>query len=241
MDLTAAILAGGLGTRLRSAVADRPKVLAPVAGRPFLMHLLDQLANAGIRRVVLLTGHRAEQVRAELGEVYEGMRLDHVAERLPLGTAGAVRNALPWLKENRILLLNGDSFCDIDIARFYDRHCRVKAGASLALVHLPNVARYGQVQRDRIGRVIAFQEKEGSARQGWINGGVYLIQRDLISKLPANRVLSLERDVFPAWVSRRLVYGMDCGERFIDIGTPESYSEAEGFFSASIGRSPARC
>jgi NDP-sugar pyrophosphorylase family protein len=241
MDLTAAILAGGLGTRLQSAFADRPKVLAPVAGRPFLTLLLDQLADAGIRRVVLLTGHRAEQVRDELGEAYEGMWLDHVAEPSPLGTAGALRHALPFLTENRVLLLNGDSFCDIDIARFYDRHCRGKAWVSLALVHLPNVARYGQVQCDGIGRVVAFQEKGGSARQGWINGGVYLIECDLISELPANRVLSLERDVLPSWVSRRLVYGMECGERFIDIGTPESYRQAEGFFSASIGRSPARC
>jgi len=193
--------------------------------------LLDRIAEAGIRRVVLLTGHRAEQVHQAFGARYEGMGLIHVAEPSPLGTAGAIRHALPWLTHSRLLLLNGDSFCDLNIAEFCEWHCRVKAGVSLALVRVPNVAQFGQVQHDGIGRVTAFQEKGGPPRPGWINGGIYLIERQLLAELPADEPLSLERKVLPSWVNRGLVYGMECGNRFIDIGTPDSYSEAESFFS----------
>src|SRR5437879_601155 len=112
MDVTAAILAGGLGTRLRSVIADRPKVLAPVGGRPYLTYLLDQLAKAAVREVVLLTGYGAEQVRDALGATYAGMRLVHAAEPAPLGTAGALRHALPHLRSPAVLLMNGDSYCD---------------------------------------------------------------------------------------------------------------------------------
>jgi NDP-sugar pyrophosphorylase family protein len=230
MDLTAAILAGGLGTRLRGVIADCPKVLAPVGGRPFLMCLLDQLANVGIREVVLLTGHRAEQVREAFGEIYDGMRLIYAEEPSPLGTAGAVRRALPLITGSRVLLLNGDSYCNAPINEFYDRHCRQNAGASLALVQVPDTSRFGQIHLDGIGRVIAFEEKGQARGPGWINAGVYLIERKLLAELPVDQPLSLEREVLPNWVSRRLVYGMECGMRFIDIGTPESYSEAEAFF-----------
>jgi NDP-sugar pyrophosphorylase family protein len=231
MDLTATILAGGLGTRLRSVVADRPKVLAPVRGRPFLAFLLDQLADAAIRKVVLLTGHRAEQVQEAFGETYEGMRLIYAKEPTPLSTAGALRRALPLVTGSRVVLLNGDSYCDVCIDELHDWHCQQKAGASLGLVEVPDVSLFGQVRRDRIERVIAFEEKGQAHGSGWINAGVYLIERKLLAELPADRPLSLECDVLPNWVSRRLVYGMECGNRFIDIGTPESYSEAEAFFS----------
>jgi NDP-sugar pyrophosphorylase family protein len=241
MELTAAILAGGLGTRLRSALADRPKVLAPVGGRPFLTHLLDQLADAGIRGVVLLTGHRAAEVHHTFGSEYKGMCLTQSAEPSPLGTAGALRRALPLLEASCILLLNGDSYCDVQIEKLYEFHGLHKAGVSLSLVHVPDASRFGRVCIDLGGRVIAFEEKGISAGSGWINAGVYLLERDLLAALPAGCPLSLEREVLPGWVSRGMVYGMECGDRFIDIGTPESYAEAENFFSASIGRSPTRC
>ena len=231
MDLTAAILAGGLGTRLRGVIADRPKVLAPVGGRPFLALLLDQLADAGIRKVVFLTRHRAEQVREAFGETYDGMRLIYAEEPSPLGTAGAVRRALPLITGSRVLLLNGDSYCDVPVDEFYEQHCRQNAGASLALVQAPDTSRFGQIRLDGIGRVIAFEEKGQARGRGWINAGVYLIERKVLAELSVNQPLSLEHEVLPVWVSRRLVYGMECGERFIDIGTPESYSKAAAFFS----------
>ena len=122
MDVTAAILAGGLGTRLRPAVADRPKVLAPVGGRPYLTYLLDQLAGAGVREVVLLTGYAADEVRDALGDRYGRMRLRYSVEPAPLGTAGALRLALPLLAAPAVLLLNGDSYCDADLGAFRRSH-----------------------------------------------------------------------------------------------------------------------
>src|SRR6478672_2624452 len=120
--VTAAVLAGGLGTRLRSVVADRPKVLAPVAGQPFLVHLLDRLSKVGVGETVLLVGHRAEQVEAGLGFSHRGMRLTYSREPEPLGTGGAIRHALAQLVSETTLLLNGDSYCDLDYAAFGQFH-----------------------------------------------------------------------------------------------------------------------
>lgn len=235
MDVTAAILAGGLGTRLQGVVADRPKVLAPVVGRPFVTHLLDQLAAASIREVVLLVGYMAEQVRDALGDNYAGMRLTYTQEPFPLGTAGALRRALLLLSGRRVLLLNGDSYGDVKLDGFYEWHSRNCSGASLVLVRVPDARRFGQVRRDRAGRVVRFEEKGEGTGPGWINAGIYLIERELIEEMPANRPLSLERDVLPGWVARRLVGGMKHGGRFLDIGTPESYGAAADFFRREQG------
>src|SRR5262245_44889478 len=131
--VSGAVLAGGTGTRLRPAVAELPKVLAPVGGRPWLMYLLDHLAGAGLRDVVLLTGYRAGQVRAALGDSCCRLRLRHAREPRPLGTAGALRYALDGLHSPRVLVLNGDSFIDADLASFHDLHCERDADASMVL------------------------------------------------------------------------------------------------------------
>jgi NDP-sugar pyrophosphorylase family protein len=232
-DLSVAVLAGGLGTRLRPVVADLPKVLAPVAGRPFLCHLLDRLCRQGVREVVLLAGHRAGQVRAALGTSCEGVRLAYSVEDRPLGTAGAVRLALPLLAAARVLLVNGDSYTEADLDAFRREHEARGAAASLVLCRSADPSRFGSVAVDDRGRVQRFAEKEarGPPRAGWINAGVYLLCRDLIAELPAGRPLSLERDVLPAWVERRQVYGHRAEGRFLDIGTPESYAAAEAFFA----------
>jgi NDP-sugar pyrophosphorylase family protein len=233
MDVTAAILAGGLGTRLRSVVAGRPKVLASVGGRPYLTHLLDQLAAASVREVVLLTGHAAEQVRDTLGESHAGLRLVYSAEPAPLGTGGALRNALPHLSAQTVLLLNGDSYCDVDLAALVQFHRAESAEASLVLVRVPDASRFGQVRMGRTGRVLRFEEKGETQVSGWINAGVYLIDRALVAEVPPGRAMSLERDLLPGWVAERRVRGYRCDGRFLDIGTPESYAEAEEFFAAA--------
>jgi NDP-sugar pyrophosphorylase family protein len=230
-DLGVAILAGGLGTRLRQAVADRPKVLAPVAGRPFLCYLLDQLIRWAIDEVVLLVGHRAGQVRAALGESYQGIRLVYSVESTPLGTAGAVRLALPHFRAGHLLLLNGDSFCDFDLPSLCQMHDERAAGATLALCEVPDTARFGRVRQDSGGRVVCFEEKGDSSGAGWINAGVYLLRRDLIGAIAPGRPLSLERDLFPGWVQSGQVWGQRTSGRFLDIGTPTSYAQAEAFFA----------
>lgn len=232
MDATAAILAGGLGTRLRSVVGDRPKVLAPVGGRPFLTYLLDQLAAAAIREVVLLTGHAAEQVRDALGETFGGLRLVYSVEPAPLGTGGALRHALPYLSGPAVLLLNGDSYCDVNLAEFARYYQAEPAGVSMVLVRVPDASRYGGVRLGRTGRVLRFEEKAATRAPGWINAGVYLLDRALVAESPTGQ-LSLERDLLPDWVARRRVRGFRCEGRFLDIGTPRSYAEAERFFGAA--------
>ncbi|HKI38700.1 MAG TPA: nucleotidyltransferase family protein [Gemmataceae bacterium] len=233
MDVSVAILAGGLGTRLRSVVSDRPKVLAPVGGRPYLTYLLDQLASAAIPEVVLLAGYGAGQIRDALGETYGPMRLVYSVEPAPLGTAGALRLALPHLPSSTVLLLNGDSYCDVDLGAF--RRCH-RGGASLALARVPDASRFGQVRVGRDGRVIRFEEKGAADGPGWVNAGIYLLDRSLIEEIPPRRPTSLERDLLPGWVLARCVRGFRCGGRFLDIGTPQSYAEAEDFFRP--GRAP---
>lgn len=231
MDVTAAVLAGGLGTRLRSVVADRPKVVAPVGGRPEICYILDQLCHAGFLDVVLLAGYRASQLRETLGERYAGMRLRYSVEDEPLGTAGAVRHALPLLEAPRVLLLNGDSYCDVDLLELYREHLDHARGVTLSVVQMADTSAFGRVRLSDDGQVMRFEEKCEDGGEGWINAGVTLLDRHLIAALPPGP-RSLERDVFPDLVRRGEVRGHRCSGGFLDIGTPESYSRAEAFFAA---------
>jgi D-glycero-alpha-D-manno-heptose 1-phosphate guanylyltransferase len=230
MDVSAAILAGGRGSRLRSVIADRPKVLAPVHGRPYITLLLDQLADASVEEVVLLTGFRAKQVRHVLGQTYAGMRLSYSWEPSPLGTAGAVRWALSKLSGTTVLLLNGDSYCDVDLVAFRDFHAKRAAEISLVLAKASEKSRFGNVWVNRDGRIQRFQEKTERAPDGWINAGIYLLERLLIQEIPVARESSLERDLFPAWVDSKRMFGFRCAGRFLDIGTPEAYAQVDSFF-----------
>lgn len=230
-DVTAAILAGGLGKRLRSVVADRPKVLAKIRGKPFLAYLLDQLVAAGIRDVVLCTGYLADQIRAIFGASYGSLRVTYSEESAPLGTGGALRLALPLFKSNPVLVMNGDSYCDANLESFWVWHRRRRANAALLLTKVSDTQRYGRVQAGADGAVTHFEEKGSGKGPGWINAGIYLLPRDLLLEIPANRTVSLEREVFPVWV-RHGLYGFQTTARFLDIGTPGDFAKAEGFFAS---------
>jgi len=227
---TAVILAGGLGTRLRPAVNDRPKVLAPVRGRPFLAYLLDQLAAAGVRRVVLCTGHLGAEIEKAFDDSYGDLRLLYSRETSPLGTGGALRLALPYLDGDPVLVFNGDSFCEADLPALWARHCGTGAEATLLLVRVPHTQSYGWVKLDDNGGVAAFEEKGGRDGAGWINSGIYAMSLRLIQTIPANCAVSLEREVFPKWIGRGLGACL-CEGRFLDIGTPAAYAAAAEFFA----------
>jgi D-glycero-alpha-D-manno-heptose 1-phosphate guanylyltransferase len=224
-SITVAILAGGLGTRLRPAVADRPKVLAEVGGRPFLTYLLDRLIRAGGRRVVLCTGHLGEQISRRLGERYGSLRLAYSQEPTPLDTGGALRHALPLLVSDPVLVLNGDSICALDLAGLVARHRAGRSLLTLGLVRVAEGARYGQVVLDRAGRIAAFGEKARTG-PGWVSAGVYAVGRRVLAGLPAGERVSLERELFPSLVGRGLA-GYAGAAELLDIGTPESYARAE--------------
>ncbi len=228
-DITAVILAGGLGTRLQTVVPDQPKVLAQVQGRPFITYLLDQLADAGSKRVVLSTGYRADQIEEALGHSYAKMSLLYSKEDQPLGTAGGLRLALPFLQSDPVLVLNGDSICRADLQEMWRWHVSKKAAATIMLAKVPDVQRYGQVQLDDNDSVIRFEEKGSVSGPGWINAGIYLLPVSMIEKIPAEHFVSLERDIFPKWIGQGFS-GFVTNGSFLDIGTPESYRAASEFF-----------
>ncbi len=250
VDLTAAILCGGQGTRLRPVVADRPKVLAEVQGRPFLAHLLDRLAAYGVANVVLCTGYQGDQVEALFGDSYGGLRLLHSQEAAPLGTAGALRAALPLLQGNPVLVMNGDSYCETDLRTFWAWHHSREAEGSVLLTRMADSGRYGRVHLDAAGRLVGFEEKSADGGPGWINAGIYLLDIQLLETIPVGRFVSLEQEMLPQWLTMgsglanaskgaggsdqlkaRRLYGYKSEGRFLDIGTPESYAAAHQLFA----------
>lgn len=224
--LDALILCGGLGTRLREVVADRPKGLAEIRGRPFLDLLIDRLARHGLRRFILCTGYQGEQIATRYARRGDAEFVVSLEDR-PLGTAGAVRLALQHLRSDPFLVLNGDSFCEVDYEAFQGFH--EGRGATLSIVVVPPGERddVGTVGLAGDGAITSFREKAGRGERAAINGGIYLMRRSLVELLPAQTPLSLERDVFPQAVQRGGCYGFLTAGPVVDIGTPERYRAAQ--------------
>lgn len=229
-DITAVILAGGLGTRLRSVLSDRPKVLAEVLDRPFLTYLLDQLSSAGAREAILCTCYMVDRVQEVYGNTYKSLQLLYSQEDEPLDTGGALRLALPLLKSDPVLVMNGDSYIHADLSSYVDWFFQLDRKASLLLTKVPDRSRYGVVKVEKDESITVFKEKGMTKGAGWINAGVYLVKTSLLRSIPSGKAFSLEREFFPSLVGNGL-FGYQCKGRFIDIGTPESYIEAEKFFS----------
>ncbi len=219
---TVLILAGGLGSRLRSVVGGLPKVLAPVAGRPFLHHLLDYLRDQGARDILLSTGYGAEQVAASCRDgAAWGIRLRSTRETEPLGTAGAIKHAEAAIGSDPFLVTNGDSLVRADLSRLLAFHAARGARITIALVEVPDKGRFGAVRLADDGAITAFDEKSAGGR-GLINAGMYVLDRAVLASIPSGRAVSVEREVFPRFVGAGL-YGLAVPGPFIDIGTPESY------------------
>lgn len=226
----AIVLVGGLGTRLRTVVADLPKPLAPVAGRPFLAYLLDQLALGGLRRVILATGYLADKIEQAVGVRWQGMEIVYSHESHPLGTGGAILLAAKKMQGRRVHLLNGDTFLRyslIALQRAAEAH---NLPLSMALAHVADVARYGAVEIAD-GRVHAFREKGGHGA-GWINAGSYYLTSDALDLLPANRPsFSFESEVLLPLAPSGQVGVLEETRDFIDIGVPEDYALAQTLFA----------
>jgi D-glycero-alpha-D-manno-heptose 1-phosphate guanylyltransferase len=228
--LEAIVLAGGRGSRLASVLPCRQKVTADVGGKPFVLRIVEWLRHAGIGRIVLAAGHRA----GDLEQVLTSTPTTEIlvsTEPQPLGTAGAARLAVTSITSNPVLVVNGDSFAEIDLTSLLDFHRDRRALVSLGLVPAPSVARYGAVETSLDDRVLSFAEKsEASTQAGWINAGVYLFERPAFDLIPADRPASLERELFPGLIGRGL-FAARFDARFIDIGTPESLAAAPAFFA----------
>lgn len=227
--ITALVLAGGRGTRLRSVVHDRAKSMASVNGVPFLTYLLDQIVLVGIRQVVICTGIFSESVTSWFGTSYKGLTIAYSHETQPRGTAGALRQAMDSLDDYPVLVMNGDSFCEVAIDRFLGWHRKKSGAVSMALVWVEQSQRFGSVQFDASHRLTRFSEKGSVSGPAWVNAGLYLVERAFVESIPADQSCSLETEIFPLWISRG-IYGFPCRGRFLDIGTPISYRLAQEFF-----------
>lgn len=235
-DIDVIILAGGLGTRLRPVLPDTQKVFAPVTGEPFVFKLLTQLKRDGFTRVTLALGHRAEDALPHLPAWSEdfGITIAASIESTPLGTGGAARLACLTATSDTMLVLNGDSYVDADLAALCRAHATCSARATLCTVYVEDIGRFGWVRWDpSTHEVIAFEEKSAAqaGQPGWINAGIYLLRRaDLLQCLPANTASSLERDLLPRLVGGHL-HAFPVRAPFIDIGLPETYRASTAFFS----------
>jgi len=225
-DIEAIILAGGKGTRLKDVLDDRSKPMAIVGEKPFVEWILLMLRWQGIKRAIICTGHFSETVESYFGDGRGlGMEIAFSRDPFPLGTGGAVRNALDQTSSNQILVLNGDSYLRINLLCFLKAHLAINAKASISLIQVQDSGRYGSVNVNKDGKVLAFLEKSPRKQSGLINAGIYLLDRDVVEKIPEGKMVSLEREIFPGLIDKGL-YGVKRDGLFIDIGTPESLNEA---------------
>lgn len=226
------ILAGGIGSRLRSVVADVPKPLADIQGRPFIEHLISFFGKQDFKDFVILAGYRGKMLRERLGN---GRHLDSKIEVLiepePLGTGGAVRDALWTIDDKEFLLINGDSIIIANYAKWMES---VRKPVSIAMLQVPDVSRYGAIQTNEHHVITSFAEKTTQERPGWINAGVYYFTREILRSIGPGKI-SLESDVFPKLVEQGRLSGFPLNGRFIDIGTPDSYELAKRELPSWLG------
>jgi len=252
-NMDVVILCGGMGTRLREVVSDRPKPMAAIGGKPFLQLLVEHVASFGFRRFILCAGYMAETIekwvsgvgyrdgggqRPEVGsqksevggrETGSGGRIGVIVSRedKPLGTGGALWNATPLINGEMCVVLNGDSFCAVDYNAFIARHRETGAAATVAVTGLEDAGDYGTVNLDGSGRITGFIEKTGARQKGLVNAGVYAFDMSVLRGSRPQDRFSLERDVFPRLAAEGRLFGWNTPAPLLDIGTPERYSEAQ--------------
>lgn len=227
----AVILAGGFGTRLQTVVNDVPKPMAPVNSEPFLNYIFSYLKHYGVKHVVLSTGYLADKISEYYKEEYKGIRISYTKEENPLGTGGGIRLALAKCHTRNVLVLNGDSFFDVNLNQYYNQHCSFKSDCSLALRRVENASRYGTIKLGDMGVIKAFREKDGEEKPGLINGGVYILNRELfLDKTVAGTAFSIEKDFFEKRINELNIFGFEYQGYFIDIGIPEDYKKAQNDF-----------
>jgi D-glycero-alpha-D-manno-heptose 1-phosphate guanylyltransferase len=224
--MKAIILVGGFGTRLQSAVTDAPKPMAPIADLPFLAYLLTYLIKQGVDHIILSVHYKREQIVSFFGSEYQGVHIDYVVESEPLGTGGAMKHAFSFLSSSDpVFVLNGDTFVKLDFKAMYAQHVLQHARLTFALREVPDCARYGRVVTDD-QHIISFQEK-GFAGRGYINAGVYLMNRDLFNSFSLPEKFSFEADFIYPYVSALRPRYFKAKDYFIDIGIPEDYARAQ--------------
>lgn len=227
-NLSVVVLAGGLGTRLKSVVKSAPKILAPIAGKPFLDILLRWLIGQGVKHVSFSLGHMAETVIKELLQ-YKNLypiNISYSVEESPIGTLGGLSLTLNEQNISEAIVINGDTFTEVDLNRFADVMTLKKNEIGLVITKVNNVSRYGEVLFDNSNSVTSFIEKNAqNSKPGWINAGIYYLSESSVKEVKEFTEGGIENDFFLPNCARLQVFKMDKG-CFIDIGTPESYLDA---------------
>lgn len=224
--MQAILLAGGLGTRLRSVVSDRPKPMALIEGKPFMEYVVHELSRYGIRDIVFAVGYKGTMVEEFFGDGKAfGITASYAYEEELLGTAGAIKNAGKQIYEDWFFVLNADTFYQLDYRRLMEVRDRRSLDFALVLRQVPDVSRYGRAVLVQ-DMLVEFNEKTTRSVPGTINGGVYLMKRELLAEIPEGKV-SLENEMIPKWMGMekagRRLGGIVNDGYFIDIGVPEDY------------------
>lgn len=225
--MEAIVLAGGFGTRLQSVVRDVPKPMADIVGKPFLVYILEYLLKNNITKVVLSVGYKKELIKKYFGVKYKELNIVYSSEEVPLGTGGAIKQALTFTHGRNIIVLNGDTLFEVNLNNLMQNHIEKNADITLALKKMYDFDRYGKVLLQK-NRIMGFTEKEFTS-SGFINGGVYIIQRELFKRY--KRKFSFEHDFLEANFLQLNIFGFIESNYFIDIGIPEDYQKAIYDFS----------
>ncbi len=228
--MQAVILAGGLGKRLRRAVEDRPKSMALVLGKPFLEYQVEHLKKYHIIEIVLCVGYLAEQVKSYFKDGAKfGVDIKYTVDKEPLGTAGALKNAENCLHDEAFLVLNGDSYSELNITKFVQFHQTKGGMGTILLSRVSQAQDYGLIKVDEEKRITGFFEKPARASsESIINAGTYLLEPKVLSHIPAGEKVSLERETFPRLLQEKVpLFGYLTSDYFIDIGTPEKYAQIQ--------------
>jgi D-glycero-alpha-D-manno-heptose 1-phosphate guanylyltransferase len=222
----AIILAGGLGTRLRSTVPDLPKCMAPVNGKPFISYVIKHLQKQGITHFIFSLGYKSEVIEQYIQTDFPSLFYKHSIEDEPLGTGGAIKKALAKAKEKSVLVANGDTLFKIDVNVLAGFHTLSGANCTLSLKPMKNFDRYGVVEVDKDNIIKSFKEKQ-FYEHGCINGGMYALHCNKFLDEDLPEKFSFEKDYLEAYYDKRRMFGLMQDEYFIDIGIPEDYERAQ--------------
>jgi D-glycero-alpha-D-manno-heptose 1-phosphate guanylyltransferase len=221
--MEAIVLAGGLGTRLRSVIRDIPKPMAPINGKPFLEYILKYLKVNGVKKVVLSVGYKWEEIEERFKNEYSGIKICYSVEKEPLGTGGGIKKSIEYIDSDKFFLLNGDTLFNVplnEIFRYDDRGTKL----IMSLKRLKNIDRYGRVTREN-QFITGFHEK-GCYVEGEINGGVYLVSKKIFEGYETKLKFSFEQFIQENYINLS-IKGVVFDEYFIDIGVPEDYKKAK--------------
>lgn len=235
-NIDAMILCGGLGTRFQKVMSDCPKGLAEVAGKSILERLIDNLVDQGITRVVLCVGHLSSQI-IDFFKDRNDIEILFSTETEPLGTAGALKNALPLVISENLLVMNGDSLCSIKFSDLHDFHQKQKSFLTIVISPSEDTKDYGNITLNEMNRILSFNEKVGSGSVSFINAGIYLMSLEALEQISNNFPVSLEVDFFPEIIKKEFCFGYTTNSMVMDIGTPDRYQKINKIFKTSNSRS----